>query len=104
MAIEINTCLGEADIPKWKTKGKTTLIPKDPDKPSAPPNYRSRACLKMMWKILTSQIREDICDSFISHRQFPEEQKECRKRTRETEALLNIDQHILNRVQDETKN
>ena len=40
------------------TKGKTTLIQKDPSKWTAPNNYRPITCLLMMWKILTAQIRE----------------------------------------------
>ena len=46
-------------------------------------------------KILTSQLREEICYSLISRSQFPEEQKGCRKGTRVTGDLLYIDQHIL---------
>ena len=42
------------------TKGKTTLIQKDPSKGTAPNNYRPITYLPMMWKILTAQIREKI--------------------------------------------
>ena len=36
LAIEMNRCLEEADIPEWVTKGKTTLIQKDPKKELPP--------------------------------------------------------------------
>ena len=53
----MNRCLQDAHVPEWMTKGKTTLIQKDPTKGTAPNNYRPITCLPMMWKILTSQIR-----------------------------------------------
>ena len=39
------------------SKGKTTLIQKDPSKGNAPNKYRPISCLLMMWKILTAQIK-----------------------------------------------
>ena len=64
LALEMNRCLQDAHVPEWMTKGKTTLIQKDPSKGTAPNNYRSMMwkmmwkILPMMWKILTAQIRE----------------------------------------------
>ena len=48
-----------------------------------------------MWKILTVQIREEINDSLISSILFSVEQKGYHKKTRGTEELLYVDQHIL---------
>ena len=56
-----------------------------------------------MWKILTAQIAE-IYYSLISRGIFPEEQKWYRKRTRDKEELLNIDQNILNESKTRLKN
>ena len=81
------------------TKGRTTLIQKDPNTGTAPNNYRPITCLTMMWKILTAQIREDIYYFLTSRRLFPDEQKGCCKGSRGTAELLYIDQHIL----DESK-
>ena len=86
------------------TKGKTTLIQKDPSKGNAPNNYRPITCLPMMLKILTAQIREKIYNSLTSRRLFPEEQKGCRKGSRGTAELLYIDQHILNESKTEKSN
>ena len=58
LALEMNRCLQDVHVPEWMTKGKTTLIQKDPSKGTAPNNYRPITCLLMMWKILTAQIRE----------------------------------------------
>ena len=78
------------------TTSKIILIQKDPNKGTAPNNYRPITCLPMMWKILTVQIREKNYYSLTSRRLFPDEQKGCRKGSRGTAELLYIDQHILN--------
>ena len=83
------------------TKGRTTLIQKDPNKRTAPNNYRPITCLHLMGKILTAKIREEIYYSLTSRRLFPDEQKGCCKGTAE---LLYIDQHILNESKTRRKN
>ncbi len=52
----------------------------------------------MMWKILTTQIREEIHYSLTSRRLFPDEQKG------RTAELLYIAQHILNESKTRRKN
>ena len=83
------------DYKKQLTKGKTTLIQKDPKKETVSNNYRPITCLSIIWKILTAQIREEIYYSLISRDLFPDEQKGWHKRTRGTGELLYIDQHTL---------
>ena len=51
LALEMNRCLQGAQVPEWMTKGKTTLIQKDPSKGTALNNYRPITSLPMMWKI-----------------------------------------------------
>ena len=86
------------------TSWKPTLIQKDPSKGTAPINYRRITCLQMMWKILTTQIREEIYYSLTSRVLFPDEQKGCHKGSRGTADLLYIDQHILNESKNRRKN
>ena len=74
-------------LPDWMTKGKTTLIQKDPRKGTAPNNYRPITCLPMMWKILIALIREKNYYSRTSRGLFPAE-------------LLYIDQHKMRARQD----
>ena len=100
----MNRCLQDAQVLDWMTKGKTTLIQKDPSKRTAPNNYRPITCLPMIRKILTAQIREEIYYSLTSSRLFPDEKKECRKGSRGTAELLYIDQHILNESKNRRKN
>ena len=96
-------CLQTAHVPEWMTKGRTTLIQKDLSKGTVPNNYKPIICLPMMWKILITQIREEIYYSLTSRGLFPDEQKGC-KGTRGTPELLYIDQHILNESKTRRKN
>ena len=100
----MNRCLQDAQVPDWMTKGKTTLIQKDPSKGTAPNNDRPITCLPMMRKILTAQIRKEIYYALLSCGLFPDEQKGCRKGSRGTGELLYIDQHILNESKNRRKN
>ena len=104
LALEINRCLQGAQVPVRMTKGKNTLIQKDPSKGIASNNYRPITCIPMMWKMLTAQIREKIYYSLTSRRLFPDKQKGCRKGARGTAELLYIDQHILNESKTRQKN
>ena len=104
LALEMNRCLQGVQVPDWMTKGKTTFIQKDPSKGTAPNNYRPIACLPMIWKIKTAQIREKIYYSLTSRGLFPDEQKGCCKGSRGTAELLYIDQHILNESKTRRKN
>ena len=92
----MNRSIQGVHLPKWMTKGKTTLIQKDPSKLTAPNNYRPKTCQPIMWKILTGQIREEIYYSLTSCGLFPEKQKGCCKGSRDTAKSFYIDQHILN--------
>ena len=93
-----------AHVPVWMTEGRTTLIQKDPNKGTAPNNYRPITCLQMMWKILTAQIWEEIYYSLTSLGLFPDEQKGCCKGSRGIAELLYIDQHILDESKTRRKN
>ena len=83
LTTEMNKCMQKTEIPGWMTKGKTTLIKKDTLKRTTSNNYRSITCLQMM---------------------FSEEQKGCRKGTRDTGKLPCIDQYILNESKTRRKN
>ena len=96
LAVEMNRCIQGAHVPKWMTKGTSTLIQKDSSERIASNHYRPIICLPMMWKILTSKIREKIYYWLTSRGLFPDEQKGCRKGFRDTAELLYKDQHILN--------
>ena len=73
----MNKCQQIARVLERMTKGRTTLIQKDPNKGTIPNNYRPLTCLPMMWKILTAQIREEIYYSLTSRGLIPDELKGC---------------------------
>ena len=100
----MNKCLQTAHVPEWMTKGRTPLTQKDPNKGTAPNNYRPITCLRMMWKILTAQIGEKIYYSLTSRGLFSDKQKGCCKGSRGTVELLYLDQHILNESITRRKN
>ena len=85
-------------------KGKTTMIQKDLQKGITPNNYRPITYLTIMWEILTAQISEKINYLLINCRLFHVKQKGYCKGTRETEELLYVDQHILNKSKKTWKN
>ena len=85
-------------------KGKTTLIQKVSLKGTAPNNYTLITCLPMVWKILPTQIKMEICYSLITRGLFLKEQKGSRKRTRGIKEQLNTDQKILNESKTRGKN
>ena len=97
-------CLQRAHEPEWITKGRTTLIKKDPNKETFQNNYRPITCLPMIWKILPTQIRDEIYYSLTSRGLFPDEQEGCCKGTRGTAELFHIEQHILNERKTRRKN
>ena len=103
-ALEMNIWLQRVDVPERMTKGRTTLILKDPSKRTALNNYRPISCLPMMWKILTAQIREEIYYSLTSRSLFPDEQKECCKGSRGTAELRFISQRIQKESKTRRKN
>ena len=83
------------DVPTWMTKGKTTLIQKDPEKGNAANNYCPIACLPLMWKLLTSALAEKVYAYLSEKKVLPDEQKGCRKDSRGTKDQLLIDKQIL---------
>ena len=89
LALEMNRCLQDVQVLEWVTKGRTTLIQKEPSKRTASNNYRPIICLPMIWKILTAQIREQIYYSLTSCGWFQTNRKDAAK-------LHSIDRHILN--------
>ena len=83
-------------------KGRTVLIPKDPEKEWVIGNYRPIACLSLMWKLLTGIFAEKIYDHLKNNNLLPDEQKGCRKGLRGARNQLLIDKAVLKEAR--TKN
>ena len=78
------------------TKGKSTLIPNEPFKGTAPKK-------QLTHNVPTDYVKNTNGKNYKIHGIFPDEQKGCCKRTRGTEELLYIDQHILNETKTKKK-
>ena len=104
LALEMNRYLQQAHVPEWSTKGRPTLIQKDPHKETVPKIYRPITCVPIMWKILTAQIRAEIYCLLTGRGLFPVEQKGCRKGSCGIAELIYIDQNILNESLTRRKN
>ena len=78
LAIAINRCLQEADVPEWVTKGKTLLMQKRHPLTNHAKQLQSQNEPNKMWKILTAQVKEEIYDSLTICGLFPQEKKGCR--------------------------
>ena len=65
-------------------RGRTVLIQMDKAKGAQASNYRSIACLPMMWKLLTGVMGEKLYHNFEKNGLLTDEQKRCRKGSRGT--------------------
>ena len=88
-----NKCQQRAHVPEWMTKGRTTLIQKDPNKEIFPNNYRPITCLPMLWKILPAQIRTKIYNSLTSCGLFPGKQRMLQRIQRHSRITLHRSTH-----------
>ena len=100
----MNRCQQGAPVPEWMTKGKTTLIQKDPSKRTAPNNYRPISCLTMMWKLLTAQITGIYLLIANTPWIVPWLTERMLQKSRCPAELLYRDQHILNESKTRRKN
>ena len=77
------------------TKGKTTLIQKDPEKVNAANNCSPIASVPLMWKLLTSVLAEKVYLHLSEKNVLRDQQKGFRKDSRGTKEQLLIDEQIL---------
>ena len=69
-------------VPSWLTKGRTPLLQKDKSKGNIASNYRPITFLPLIWKLLTGVIADQIYGHLDQQNLLSEEQKGCRKRSR----------------------
>ena len=75
--------------------GRTALLQKNKRKGNITSNYRPITRLPLMWKLLSGVIPDQIYGHLDQQKLLPEEQKECRKRSRGTNDLLYIDRAVI---------
>ena len=96
--------LENGNVPMWMTKGRTILMQIDIEKGKAASNYRPITCLSLVWKLLTGVIVEEVYGFLDTNLLLPQEQKECRRKSRGTSDLLFIDQMIMGEVKMRKRN
>ena len=77
------------------TYARTVLCQKDPIKGNSVENFRPITCLPLMWKLLTGILLENMYCFIENKNLLPEEQKCCRRNSREMKDQLLIDKAIL---------
>ena len=91
-------------MPSWLTRGRTSLLQKDKSKGNVASNYRPITCLLLMRKLLTGVIADQIYAHLDQEKLLLEEQKGCRKGSREANDLLYIDRAVIKEVRSRNKN
>ena len=82
-------------VPELMVRGNTVLIQKDTAKGAEANNYRPIACVPMMWKLLIGVMGEKLCHHLERNGLLTDEQKGCRKGSRERKDELLVDKAIL---------
>ena len=104
VSLQLKECLNSGFLPSWLTRGRTLLLQKVKSKGNVASNYRPITCLPLMWKLLTGVIADQIYAHLDQEKLLPEEQKGCRKGSRGTNDLLNIDRAVIKEVKSRNKN
>ena len=91
----LQTCVVEGDLTTWRTKGRTTLVQKDPEKGNDASNYCPIACLLFMQKLLTCILAEKVYAHLSVKNVLLDEQKRCRKDSQGMKDQILIDKQVL---------
>ena len=102
--MQLKECLNSGFVPDWLTRERTSLLQKDKSKGNVASNYRPVTCLPLMWKLLTGVIADKIYAHLDQEKLLPEEHKGCRKDSRGTNDLLNIDRTVIKEVKSRNQN
>ena len=74
----LQTGVVKDNVSKWMTKGRTTLIQKNPQKGNTSNNHCPIAFLPLMWKLLTSVFAEKVYAHLSEKKVLLDEQEGCR--------------------------
>ena len=98
----LKTGVAVGDVTTCMTKGKTTLIQKDPEKGNAVSNYCPITCLQLMWKLLTSLLAKIVYAHLYEKNVLTDEWKGCRNDSQGTKDQLLVYKQILKHCKKET--
>ena len=60
IALQLDRCLQENNLPKWMVTGKTLLCIEEIQKGKLVSNFRPITCLPLIWKLLTGILAEEL--------------------------------------------
>ena len=95
IALQLDRCLQENNLPKWMVTGKTLLFIKGIQKGKLVSIFRPTTCLPLIWKLRTDILAEELDEHLEKTNSLPWEQKGCRKGSRGTKDQLLIDKMIV---------
>ena len=95
IALQLDSCLQENNVPSWMVTGKTLLCVKELEKGNAVANFRPITCLPLLWILLTGILAEELYEHLEQTNILPWEQKRCRKGIRGTNYQPLIDKMIV---------
>ena len=95
IALQLDRCLQENNVPSWMVTGKTLLCVKELEKGNAVANFRPITCLPLLWKLLTGILAQELYEHLEQANILPWEQKGCRKGSRGTKGQLIIAKTIV---------
>ena len=96
--LQLKESLNSGFVPSWLTRGRTLLLQRDKNKGNVASNYKPITCLPLIWKLLACVITYQIYAHLDPGKLLPEEQKRCKKGSRETNDLLHIDRAVIKEV------
>ena len=91
IALQLDRCLQESNVPLWMVTGKTLLCVKELEKGNAVANFRPITCLPLLSKLLTAILVEELHENLEQASILPWEQKG----SRGTKDQLLIDKMIV---------
>ena len=101
--MQLKECLDSGFASSWLTRGRTLLLQKDKSKGNVSSSYRPITCLRLMWKLLTGVVADQIYTYLDQEKLLPEEHKGCRKGSIGTNDFIYIDRAVV-KVKSRNKN
>ena len=95
LALQLNRCLQENNVPSWMVTGNTLLCVKELKKGNAVGNFMPITCLPPLRKLLTGILAEELYEHLEQANVLPWEQKRCRKGSQRTKDQLFFDNMIV---------
>ena len=77
------SCITRGEVPNWMTTCWTALLLKHKSKGNEVSNYSPTTCLRLMWKLLTDIVVDEIYNHLQENDLLKEEQKGYRRGTKD---------------------